>query len=185
MLCEVDSLREIEYQRLSVIVSEVLTGLLSLPFEVHLLIVRPLCLKDCIAYMQVCTVSHDVVYYEFAHRNFESVLDESGTIALMKVLYAHTRAMNFCLNPNFTMLDEFCRYFTMYWSYRVIDTEQFDGYPEAVGHPSGHLERMRYLGDGGGSTREQSVELCSLWRWNQDWNIMGRYVGMMIKQNLI
>ena len=91
---------------------------------------------------------------------------------LMKVLYAHKRAvsvMNLCLNPNFTMLDEFCRYFNMYWSYRVIDTEQFDGYPEAVGHPSGHLERMRYLGDGGGSTREQSVELCSLWRWNQDW----------------
>ena len=54
--------------------------------------------------------------------DFESVLDESGTIALcpevlMKVLYAHTRAvsvMNFCLNPNFTMLDEFCRYFNMH-----------------------------------------------------------------------
>ena len=50
-----------------------------------------------------------------AHRkelDFESVLDESRTIApcpevLMKVLYAHTRAvsiLNFCLNPSFTML---------------------------------------------------------------------------------
>ena len=56
--------------------------------------------------------------------DFQSVLDESGTIALcsdmLMVLYAHTRAMsimNFCLNPNFTLLNEFCRYFNMYWSY--------------------------------------------------------------------
>ena len=56
--------------------------------------------------MQVCTVIHDVVYYVFAHRkelNFESVLDESRTIALYpevvtKVLYAHTRDVS---NVNF------------------------------------------------------------------------------------
>ena len=89
-----------------------MAGLLSIPFEMHVLIVRELSLKDCIAYMQVCTVAHDVVYYVFAHRkelDFESILDESGTIALcpemlMKVLYAHTRAvsiMNFLLNPSF------------------------------------------------------------------------------------
>ena len=29
--------------------------------------VRELSLKDCIVYMQVCTVAHDVVYYVFAH----------------------------------------------------------------------------------------------------------------------
>ena len=74
-------------------------GLLSIPFEVHVLIVQQLSLKDCIAYMEVCTVTHDVVYYEFAHRKeVESVLDESRSIALcpgmvMKVLYAHTRAV--------------------------------------------------------------------------------------------
>ena len=72
--------------------------LLSIPFEVHVSIVRKLSLKDCISYMQVCTMTHDVVCYVFAHRkelDFESVLDESGTIALrpevlMRVLYAHT-----------------------------------------------------------------------------------------------
>ena len=116
----------------------------------------------------------------FAHRkelDFTSVLDESGSIALcpevlMKVLYAHTRAvsiMNFRLNASFTMLEEFRRYFDPYWAYKVVDLYHFDGYPEAVGHPSGHLERIRYLGcEGGGSTREQSVMLNSLWWWNQD-----------------
>ena len=97
---------------------------LSIPFEVHVSIVRKLSLKDCISYMQVCTVVHDV-YYVFAHRkelDFESVVDESGTIALcpevlMRVLYAHTRAvsiMNFRLNPSFTMLDEYKRHFNLY-----------------------------------------------------------------------
>ena len=59
-----------------------MADLLSIPLEVHVLIVRELSLKDCIAYMQVCTVAHDVVYYVFAHRkelDVESVLDESGT----------------------------------------------------------------------------------------------------------
>ena len=68
----------------------------------------------------------------FAHRkelDFESVLDESGTIALrpevlMRVLYAHPRAvsiMNFRLNLSFNMLDEFKRYFNLYWSYKVVE----------------------------------------------------------------
>ena len=158
----------------------VMADLLSIPFEMHVLIVRKLSLKDCLAYMKVCTVTHDVVYYVFAHRkelDFESVLDESGTIALssemlMKVLYAHTRAvsiMNFCLSPSFTMLKEFCRYFNMYWSYKVVDIQQFDACLVAVGHPSGHLERIRHLGWDGGSTREQSVQLWSLWNSSQDW----------------
>ena len=170
-----------------------MAGLLSIPFEVHVLVVRALPLKDCIAYMQVCTVSHDVVYYVFAHRkelDFESVLDESRTIdvcpeVLMKVLYAHTRAvsiMNLSLNPSFTMLEEFCRYFDLYWSYKVVDLHQFDSYPEAAGHPSGHLERIRYLGrGGGGSTREQSAVLHSLWRWNQDWYV--EIDGMICEHN--
>ena len=110
--------------------------------------------------------------------DFQSVIDESGTIALcsemlMKVLYAHTRAVSimnyFCLNPSFTLLNEFCRYFNMYWSYKVVDIEQFDPCLQEVGHPSGHLERIRHLGWEGGSTREQSVELWSLWNSSQDW----------------
>ena len=73
----------------------------------------------------------------------------------------------FSLNP---MLVEFCRYFELYWAHKVVDTEQFDSYPEAVGHPSGHLERIRYLGrGGGGSTHEQNIVLCRLWRYSQDW----------------
>ena len=85
----------------------------------------------------------------------------------MKVLYAHTRAvsiMNFSRNPSFIMLEElFCRYFELYWAQKVVDTEQFDSYPEAVGHPSGHLEQIRYLGcGGGGSTYEQNVVLQAM-----------------------
>ena len=171
-----------------------MAGLLSIPFEVHVSIVRKLSLKDCIAYMQVCTVAHDVVYYVFAHRkelDFESVLDESGTIALcpevlMRVMYAHTRAvsiMNFRLNASFSMLDEFKRYFNLYWSYKVVQPKQFEPhYEEAVGHPSGHLDRIRYLGGcGGGSTRDQCLELHSLWDRNQYWYMV--YGGMIIQHN--
>ena len=171
-----------------------MANLLSIPFEMHVLIVRKLSLKDCLAYMKVCTVSHDVVYYVFAHRkelDFESVLDESGTIALssdmlMKVLYAHTRAvsiMNFCFNPTFTMLDEFKRYFSLYWSYKVVEPNQFQPcVQEVVGHPSGHLDRIRYLGYcGGGSTRDQCLELHSVWDRNQYWYMV--HDGMIIQHN--
>ena len=44
---------------------DVMAGLLSIPFEVHVMIVIRL---ECVAYMQVCTVTHDAVYYVFAHR---------------------------------------------------------------------------------------------------------------------
>jgi hypothetical protein len=168
-------------------------SLLSIPFEMHALIVRKLSLKDSIAYMQVCTVTHDVVYYVFAHRkelDLQSVLDESGTIALcpemlMKVLYAHTRAVsiiNFRLNPSFTMLDEFTRYFNLYWSYKVVEPNQFEERLEVVGHPGGHLEHVRYLGYcGGGSTREQCLELHRLWDRNQYWYMV--YGGMIVQHN--
>ena len=39
-----------------------------LPCAVQILIARELSLKDAIAYSQVCTVTHDAVYYVFAHR---------------------------------------------------------------------------------------------------------------------
>ena len=91
---------------------------------------------------------------------------------LMKVLYAHMRAVSiikFCLNPSFIMLEEFCTYFNMYWSYKIVDIQQFDPRLQEVGHPSRHLERIRYLGWDGGSTREQSVQLWRLWNSSQDW----------------
>ena len=56
-----------------------------------------------------------------------------------------------------------------------------DSYEQPVGHPSGHLERVRYLGGcGGGSTREQCLELHSLWDGNQCWYMV--YAGMIIQQ---
>ena len=153
---------------------------LNLPFEMHVRIVSLLSLKDCIAYMQVCTVTHDVVHYVFAHRkqlDFHSVLDEQNTIALpphvlMTVLYAHTRVetiQNFCLNPSFNMLDEFSRYFHLYWSYKLVHTDQFDDWGEYVGHPAGHLNHLSFHGNNGGSTRQQSSFLQSLWNSNQEW----------------
>ena len=58
------------------------------------------------------------------------------------------------------MFQEFGRYFNLYWSYKVVEklNKEMDSYEEALGHPSGNLERIRYLGDrGGGSTRDQCL----------------------------
>ena len=56
-----------------------MANLLSLPFEIHVfLIVCYLDLHNCLSYAQVATVSHDAVYYVFAHRaelNFLSLVD--------------------------------------------------------------------------------------------------------------
>ena len=71
----------------------------------------------------------------------------------------------FCLNPGFTMLEKFCTYFNTY----KIDIQQFDPCLQEVGHPSGHLECIRYLGWDGGSTQEQSVQVWRLWNSSQDW----------------
>ena len=57
----------------------IIAPLLTLPFDMHILIVKYLSLKDCIAYMQACYVTHDAVQYVFSHRrelNFKSVLDD-------------------------------------------------------------------------------------------------------------
>ena len=138
-------------------------------------------IMDALAYMEVCTVTHDAVYYVFAHRqqlDFASVLDHQHTIALpsellMTVLYAHTRVgsiVNFCLNPSFTLFDEFHRYFQLYWAHQLIDVDEFGHDRIEVGHPSGHLYSISYLGHHyGGSTQEQSTFLESLWSANQDW----------------
>ena len=56
-----------------------MAGLLDLSMEMHVGIARLLSLRDCVAYMQVCTVTHDAVQYVFAHRkklDFQSVLDD-------------------------------------------------------------------------------------------------------------
>ena len=85
-----------------------MAGLLCIPF---VSIVRKLSLKDCILYMQVCTVTHDVVCYVFAHREelgFESVLDESGTIALRpEVLMSFVCAYQGCEHHEFSLESKF------------------------------------------------------------------------------
>ena len=66
---------------------------------------------------------------------------------------------------------------------KVVQPKQFEPhYEEAIGHPSGHLDRIRYLGGcGRGSTRDQYLELHSLWDRNQYWYMV--YGGMIIQHN--
>ena len=164
-----------------------MANLPHLPIELHVHIAKLLSLKDCIAYMEVCASTHDAVQYIFAHRrilDFASVLDEQKTInlpqeVLVKVLYAHSRTeiiINFCLNPSFNLLDEFSRYFNLYWAWRFVqpDIDSLD--VQLVGHPSGHLQQLVFLGHYcGGSTNEQALLLLSrLWSSNQGW--LGMYI---------
>ena len=141
--------------------------------------------KDCISYMNACSVTHDAVVYVFAHTkylDFQSVLDEHKTTALcpsllMRVLYAHTRAQiifNFCLHPSFNLFNEFFRYYQLYWGLRVADTIQpvqpdDNDTPDIAGHPAGQLRHIFYLNNRhGASTPKQIHFLRDLWN-NQDW----------------
>ena len=57
-----------------------MADLLSLSFEMHTLIVRNLCLRDC---AEVANVSHDALYYVFAHRaelDFSSLVENSNSV---------------------------------------------------------------------------------------------------------
>lgn len=85
-----------------------MTTLISLPFDVQVIIVRYLNLYDCISFAQVSTACHDLVYYVFSHRaelDFSSVLTDDDNLSLseslfLQVLYAHTRVTsirNFCI----------------------------------------------------------------------------------------
>ena len=159
-----------------------MASLLLLPFDIHVLIVKYLPLKDCIAYMQVCPVAHDAIYYVFSHRRqltFESVLDDNQTIALspqmlMTILYAHTRAetiINFCFNHSFNLYADFSRYFNLYWKRRWVDLDWPYGICYmTVGHPAGNLIFIYYLGShNGGANLQQSMFLQSLWQHLSDW----------------
>ena len=46
----------------------IMANLLSIPVDIHILIVRNLGLQTCLAYAQIAPVCHDAVYYVFAHR---------------------------------------------------------------------------------------------------------------------
>ena len=56
-----------------------------LPLDIHIEIVCYLPLRNALSYSQVSTITFDVVYYVFAHReelDFSSLLDANNTIAL-------------------------------------------------------------------------------------------------------
>ena len=66
-----------------------MASLLSLPFDVHLSIIRYLDLKDCLSYSQVSITCHDAVYYVFSHRaelDFSSVLTDDQYVSLSDAL---------------------------------------------------------------------------------------------------
>lgn len=137
-------------------------SLLSLPFEVHLIIARHLNLKDALSYADVSPLTHDVIYYIFSHRlqlDFSSTLNNSRIIDLpedtiMRVLHAHTRATEvhyLALSQSFQSVDELRFYLDLYWR-RTYVPEYVDGDEGEtmswtgthVGHPSGHLQRIGY-----------------------------------------
>ena len=97
----------------------------------------------------------------------------------MKVLYAHTRneiIINFRFNPSFNLLDEFSRYFNLYWAWRFIQPDVDYSELQLAGHPSGHLQQLVFLGHYcGGFTNEQALFLSRLWSSNQGWLGMQLY----------
>ena len=124
-----------------------MSALQTLPFLVHVDIVRHLPLADALAYSRTCVSAHDVVYYVFSHReelDFSSVLDANEVIALddhtlLKVLHAHVKATfitEFCLRAGFALFDDLETYFQTYW------TVFSNRHGETVGQPSGHLREV-------------------------------------------
>jgi hypothetical protein len=72
----------------------------SIPFDIHVCIVKLLSLKDALAYSEVTSVTKEAVEYVFAHRrelDFGSVLGPNSQIMLpdskiFNILHAHLRA---------------------------------------------------------------------------------------------
>ena len=142
-----------------------MSSLLSLPIEIQLLIVRKLPLRDCIAYAQVSSTCHDLVYYVFSHRlelDFSSVVTNGHLIIsseqFLDILHAHTRATiirNFCLPHQFNDYAQLARYFNLYWAHTFIPTydDSSESFPGAepsmlsgthVGHIRGELTYLHY-----------------------------------------
>ena len=132
----------------------------SLPFDVHVMIIRKLNLADALSYAELSSICHDAVYYVFSHRlqiDFSSTLNKDRVINLsddtvLKVLRAHTRAneiRHLSLSPNFKAIDELKFYMDLYWHYSFIPEYNDDLSPstfsgEWVGHPAGHLTLIGY-----------------------------------------
>ena len=140
-----------------------MANLLSLPFDVKLLIVRFLNLNDSLSFAQVSTECHDIVYYIFSHRaelDFASVITDGHYVSLsdalfLEVLHAHTRVTcirNFCIPRSFAAFTDLSRYLDFYWSLTFISdadptipsNDSISG--TYVGHPQGQLQSIYYQG---------------------------------------
>ena len=108
-----------------------MANLISLPFDVQLVIARNLNLKDCLSYSQLSTICHDVVYYVFSHRtklDFSSVLTDDQYISLsdslfIEILHAHTRVTtirNFSIPRSFVAFPAFIHYLNLYWGLTLM-----------------------------------------------------------------
>ena len=149
-----------------------MSNLLSLPFDVKLLIVRYLNLSDCLSFAHVSTVCHDIVYYVFSHRaklDFTSVISDDSYLSLsddlfLQVLHAHTRVIcirNFCIPRSFAAFDNLSHYLDLYWSLTFISyadptipsNDTISG--TYVGHLQGQLQSIFYHGHFGAPTLEE------------------------------
>ena len=103
-------------------------NLLSLPFDVHVLIVRNLKLRDCLSYAEAAPVCHDAVYYVFVHRSeleFSSLLVDNHYLTplpdllFLRILYSHTiatRLQNFRVPISFVSFSALSDYLNVYWN---------------------------------------------------------------------
>ena len=153
-----------------------MANLLSLPIDIHILIVRNLDLQTCLVYARVAPVCHDVVYHIFAHRaelDFSSLLADNHYLhpmpdIFLNILYSHTRATtlrNFCVPTSFTAFAELSDYLNLYWRLTFI-SEQDPTIPNNdsicgryVGHIQGQLQLIYYIGQYGALNPLQSNSL--------------------------
>ena len=159
--------------------------LLSLPFDLHVVIARNLTLQECLTYSSLSLVCHDAVYYIFAHRielDFGSLIIANGRLTVssedfLKILHAHSRAetiRNFCIPDNFSAYTKLSLFFQLYWehvyipSYDPSDLEPSMICGTHVGHIRGHLSRIRYLGFYGAFHKHQSEHMHDILRIYDD-----------------
>ena len=121
----------------------------SLPFDVHVYIIKLLKLNEALVYAQLTPEANAAVQYVFAHckqLDFSSVLGPNGQImlsdsALIQVLHAHIRVetiTDFFLQPSFTSFIALREYMETHWIPMDSDCE----YPERKTH--GYLCNLRY-----------------------------------------
>ena len=98
----------------------------SLPFDVHVYIVKLLNLNEALTYAKITPEANSAVQYVFAHRkqlDFGSVLGPNGQILLsdedlIQVLHAHIRVetiTDFSLQPSFTAFTALREYMESHW----------------------------------------------------------------------